>query len=155
MAVFSKLVNTVITTVAVVGVVGFTLWYRRRRTKTPRIVVCTVASDWEEIADDFRKSLSDGMLGLDCEWVTVRSNTHRVALLQMAGNSELCVLIRLCRMQIPREVRKILADPNIIKFGVAILDDAKRLNSDYGIKVILPLVLSKKKKTDSARQKQV
>lgn len=140
MTVVSKLLtlSTVIKTVTVVGgVIAFSLWYRTRRTEKIRVVVCSLESEWEEIADEFRKSLSHGMLGLDCEWVSTKRD-HRVALLQMAGNSELCVLIRLCRMKAPKAVREILADPTIIKFGVAIQDDAKRLWSDYGIKASSP-----------------
>ena len=136
MAVFSKLVFFR-TAVAVVGVAAVAVWFlrKRKRPRRPRVYLCSVPADWDEVAEDFRKSLSEGLLGVDCEWVTTQTGAQPVALLQMAPTTELCVLIRLCLMEAPEEVKQILADHTIVKFGVAILDDAKLLYKDYGIKV--------------------
>ena len=136
MAVFSKLVSFR-AAVAVVGVAAVAVWFLTIR-KPPgrsRVYLCSVPADWEEVANDFRKSLSEGLLGVDCEWVTSRTGARPVALLQMAPSTELCVLIRLNLMEAPEEVKQILADHTIVKFGVAILDDAKLLYKDYGIQV--------------------
>ncbi|XP_018494548.1 exonuclease 3'-5' domain-containing protein 2 [Galendromus occidentalis] len=138
MVALSKLfsLSTAVRTAAVVGAVVFAVWYiKRSREKIPRVFVCSSDSDWDEIADEFKKCSSEGLLGVDCEWVNVNSGTHLVALLQMAPNPELCVLIRLCQMQMPLEVRRILADHNILKFGVAIVEDARRLHTDYGVEM--------------------
>lgn len=51
---------------------------------------------------------------------------NKVALLQLATPDQ-AFLIRLNKLGLPAEIRKILADPDIIKPGVAIHDDIKAL----------------------------
>ena len=74
-------------------------------------------------------------VGLDCEWTNQKRKDKGtsvdhcpVALLQLATPDE-CFLIRLSSMHgvVPETVRDLLEDRNILKFGVAILEDAKRL----------------------------
>ena len=60
-----------------------------------------------------------------------------VALLQLATPENDCFLVRLCKMGgiLPARVRKILEDKTILKFGVGIQGDAKRLRGAYGVGV--------------------
>jgi hypothetical protein len=77
-------------------------------------------------------------LGLDCEWVNQKGiASHPVALLQIATPLNDCFLIRLCKMRgpLPLSLTEILEDRNILKFGVGIQDDAKKLNLMYGLNV--------------------
>lgn len=46
------------------------------------------------------------ILGLDCEWVSVKSLRNPVALLQLAAPNGFCSLFRLCSMEyIPTELK--------------------------------------------------
>ena len=74
-------------------------------------------------------------IGLDCEWFNQKRKSqstdtghYPVALLQLATANE-CFLIRLSSMSgaLPETVKDLLEDRHILKFGVAILEDAKRL----------------------------
>ena len=77
-------------------------------------------------------------VGLDCEWVSRKGCSNApVALLQMATPENDCFLVRLCKMggTLPASVKKILEDRNILKFGVGIQGDAKKLCGTYGVNV--------------------
>ena len=79
------------------------------------------------------------VLGLDCEWVSQErqgeSPVSPVALLQLAFPKGTCFLIRLCKMEarLPDKLREILEDRNVLKTGVGISEDAKKLNSCYSL----------------------
>jgi ribonuclease D len=79
------------------------------------------------------------LLGLDCEWVNQErqgeSPTSPVALLQLAFPNGTCFLIRLCKMEakLPDKLRGMLEDRNVLKTGVGISEDIKKLNSCYGL----------------------
>ena len=75
-------------------------------------------------------------IGIDCEWVNKEGQVNApVALLQIATPLCDCFLVRLCKMdgQIPQTVKEILEDKTVLKFGVGIQDDAKRLWKMFGI----------------------
>lgn len=75
-------------------------------------------------------------IGLDCEWVDKKGQLNaRVALLQIATPLCDCFLVRLCKMggQMPQTVKEILQDETILKFGVSIQNDAKRLCEMFDI----------------------
>mgnify|MGYP006298687309 FL=1 len=57
-----------------------------------------------------------------------KGKTNKVSLLQLS-TPEQAFLFRINRIGLPREIRDILADPNIVKPGVAIRDDIKGLRS--------------------------
>ncbi|CAN8025827.1 unnamed protein product [Ixodes persulcatus] len=107
------------------------------------IVVCSNIEDFERIEDVFcRLCRETGVLGLDSEWTTVQGHRHRVALLQLAPNANFSVLLRLCQfteeastVTLPESLRDILKDVKIIKVGVGVIDDARKLFQDYGIDV--------------------
>ena len=76
---------------------------------------------------------------MDCEWVNKKGHTNTpVALLQIATPLSDCFLIRLCKMNghLPQTVRDILEDKSILKFGVGIKEDAKRLTGMFGVQVM-------------------
>ncbi|XP_029317158.1 exonuclease 3'-5' domain-containing protein 2 isoform X1 [Cottoperca gobio] len=80
------------------------------------------------------------VLGLDCEWVSVKGRTSAVSLLQMATYSGLCVLVRLLAFRsgpqpFPLSLMEVLRDPHILKVGVGCYEDGKRLTRDYGLSV--------------------
>ena len=77
-------------------------------------------------------------LGIDCEWVNTKGQVNApVALLQIATPICDCFLVRLCKMQgqMPQISEEILQDKTILKFGVGIQDDVKRLSAMFGINV--------------------
>ena len=73
-------------------------------------------------------------IGIDCEWNKGQVNAP-VALLQIATPLCDCFLVRLCKMdgQMPQIVKEILEDQSVLKFGVGIQNDAKRLFEMFGI----------------------
>eukprot|EP01084_Bolivina_argentea_P265191 449414_1 len=90
------------------------------------------------------KKLNPYILGLDCEWV----GKHKVSLLQL-GHSKLILLIRIHKLKtIPIELIGVMNDTKILKTGVGIYQDVKKLRNDYSINVngvvdinnILPLI---------------
>ena len=75
-------------------------------------------------------------IGIDCEMVNKEGQVNApVALLQIATPMCDCFLVRLCKMdgQMPQTVKEILEDKTVLKFGVGIQDDAKRLWKMFGI----------------------
>lgn len=75
-------------------------------------------------------------MGFDCEWVTVSGARRPIALLQLASHKGLCALFRLCNLKsIPKGLRELLENEDILKVGVASIEDASRLSYDYGVGV--------------------
>ncbi|XP_067656926.1 exonuclease 3'-5' domain-containing protein 2-like isoform X2 [Haliotis asinina] len=77
------------------------------------------------------------VVGLDCEWVFEEFIRHPVALLQISTQHGLCLLVRLCQMEnrVPHSLRHFLTDKHVLKVGVAVKDDGKKLYRDYGLPV--------------------
>eukprot|EP00794_Sanderia_malayensis_P003755 gene3755-4277_t len=75
-------------------------------------------------------------LGFDCEWVNDGSSDdpakepHPVALLQLCTLDD-CLLIKICDLstRIPNALKNVLEDRSILKFGVGVDEDCKRLRS--------------------------
>eukprot|EP01084_Bolivina_argentea_P265190 449413_1 len=106
------------------------------------MIVSDTASCIQAIND--LKKLNPYILGLDCEWV----GNHKVSLLQL-GHSKLIVLIRIHKLKtIPVELIGLMNNNKILKTGVGIYNDIKKLRNDYMINVngvvdinhILPLI---------------
>ena len=75
-------------------------------------------------------------IGIDCQWVNKEGQVNvPVALLQIATPLCGCFLVRLCKMdgQMPQIVKEVLEDKTVLKFGVGIQNDAKRLLEMFGI----------------------
>ena len=103
---------------------------RAARLKVPALAY---TADYNE-AIDLLSCLGPGPMGLDLEWNFTRAGSRRTALLQICSPS-LILIIHLSAMshRIPPLLRSILEDPNIIKTGVAIKNDALKLQRDYAI----------------------
>ncbi|MBN3270905.1 EXD2 protein, partial [Polyodon spathula] len=97
--------------------------------------------DWEEVWPAVQRELGVyPVLGIDCDWMSVKRKAGPVVLLQMSTFSGLCVAIRLLKFQgdgqtIPRSLLDILQDDSILKAGVGCYEDACKLMRDYGITV--------------------
>ncbi|CAN0586312.1 unnamed protein product, partial [Laminaria digitata] len=83
------------------------------------------------------------VLGVDAEWETAISGRQKVATIQIAplhGTPFLFHLQRgpsgFTRETFPAPLADLLADPSIIKTGVAIKTDAAYIFSDYGVEVV-------------------
>jgi len=98
-----------------------------------KVFVVDSVKQWDEILPQFLKDISSiKVVGLDCEWVQKRP----VALLQLSSPCGLCVLLRLFKMAaVPPSLQELLADRSVIKVGVAVNDDSRKLHLDYGIVV--------------------
>ena len=75
------------------------------------------------------------VIGLDCEW---RRHDRPVALMQIATRGHV-VLFQTCRFRneqkIPQELAEILLNENVIKVGVNIQEDVKRIKRGFGLTV--------------------
>lgn len=113
------------------------LWDRNRNPlRHQRIRIVTNSKECRSALLEIRKDLvKSNVLGFDCEWVTVNGVRRPVALLQLASQSGLCTLFRLCAMPIDDELKELLEDVAVLKVGVAPLDDAKYLMKDYNVHV--------------------
>ena len=106
--------------------------------KKAQVFVIDDASSCDKLLQSHRSKYAFKMnyIGIDCEWVNKEGQMNApVALLQIATPLCDCFLIRLCKMdgQIPQTVKEILEDKTLLKFGVGIQDDAKRLWKMFGI----------------------
>jgi len=102
-----------------------------------KITLVNTYADWENISDAILQDVSAfPFIGLDTEWVSKKGSAGLVSMLQLATYSGHCVLIRLCLLdKIPSSLRNILVDPDIIKVGVAVLDDGEKLLVDHNLEV--------------------
>jgi len=68
------------------------------------------------------------VLGFDTETrpTFAKGEYHKVALVQLATADEV-FLFRLCKIVMPRKLRKLLSNPNILKIGTAISNDIDTL----------------------------
>uniref|UniRef100_V5F1I9 3'-5' exonuclease n=2 Tax=Kalmanozyma brasiliensis (strain GHG001) TaxID=1365824 RepID=V5F1I9_KALBG len=106
------------------------------RGTTPRLKTPMIAytADYEE-ASELLACLGPGPMGLDLEWnFNHYTGPNRTALLQICSPS-LILIIHLSAMshRVPPLLKSILEDPNVIKTGVAIKNDALKLQRDYAI----------------------
>nr|XP_046267966.1 exonuclease 3'-5' domain-containing protein 2 isoform X2 [Scatophagus argus] len=102
-------------------------------------VMVSSEEEWQQLWPLMQKELSVyPVLGLDCEWVSVKGRACAVSLLQMATYSGLCVLVRLqafrsAQQPFPLSLMEVLRDPQVLKVGVGCYEDGKRLTRDYGL----------------------
>ncbi|XP_023343406.1 exonuclease 3'-5' domain-containing protein 2 [Eurytemora carolleeae] len=103
-----------------------------------RISLVSSASDWEKIWKDVSSDLEKfPFLGLDTEWVNSKGYVGPISLLQLGTFSGHAILVRLCTLdKIPISLRDILANPDIIKVGVAVLDDSSKLLVEHQLDVL-------------------
>lgn len=80
--------------------------------------------------------LAHGPLGFDMEWKPIYNKgqaENPVSLIQLA-NSETILLIQISAMpRFPEGLKELLSDPRVVKAGVGIQGDCKKLFSDWGV----------------------
>lgn len=102
-------------------------------------VMVSSEEEWQQLWPLMQKELSVfPVLGIDCEWVSIKGRTSAVSLLQMATYSGLCVLVRLLAFRsgqqpFPLSLMEVLRDPHVLKVGVGCYEDGRRLTRDYGL----------------------
>lgn len=113
-------------------------WSERLLATKPQTV--SSEDEWLQLWPRLQEELSVfPVLGLDCEWVSVKGRASAVSLLQVATYSGLCVLVRLQplggggRWPFPLSLVEVLRDPRVLKVGVGCYEDGKRLTRDYGL----------------------
>jgi len=101
------------------------------------IYIVSNEEDWHAINDIINEDLQHfPFLGLDTEWVNNEGQNKPVSLLQLATYGGTCVLVRLCFFtRIPESLRALLANPQIIKVGVSILDDSHKMLVDHNLEL--------------------
>lgn len=95
-----------------------------------------VIEDLKSFNKTFPRLLDSDILGFDTETRPSfrKGRKNRVSLIQLANNDLAC-LIRINKIGIPDGLAKLLADPAVIKAGVAVHDDIRFLK---GIKKFMP-----------------
>ena len=97
------------------------------------IYVLSNADDCNSVLESMQEDLH--FVGLDCEWKP--SENSGVALIQISLGTN-CILYRMSqsssKCEAPYQLKKLLEDKKILKFGVAIYEDVRRLFS-HNIKV--------------------
>lgn len=91
-------------------------------------------ADFDE-ANDLLACLGQGPMGLDLEWnFSPKSGPHRTGVIQICS-STLILILHTSAMahRLPPLLTTILQDPTIVKTGVAIKNDALKLQKDYAI----------------------
>ncbi|XP_072896401.1 exonuclease 3'-5' domain-containing protein 2 isoform X2 [Hemitrygon akajei] len=97
--------------------------------------------DWDQVWPLVRAELDHyPVIGIDCEWVSVKGKANPVSLLQIASYSGSCLLIRMPQMTrnsslLPKTLLRVLGDDNILKVGVDAFEDGCRLLRDYCVTV--------------------
>lgn len=115
---------------------GFLRFFKKERIK--RIVIDSI-EEWNmhenEIVRQFNKCK---VIGIDCEWVTIKDERQPVSLLQLANSSGFSILVRLSCLpvsSIPMMLIEMLRNETILKVGVSVSEDANKLLSDYCLEV--------------------
>ncbi|KAG8990987.1 hypothetical protein FRB90_001503 [Tulasnella sp. 427] len=89
-------------------------------------------------ADEAEDALTGlkGPVGFDMEWTVIFRRgviPRKTALIQVADKTKI-MLFHISRMsEFPRSLKRIIEDPTIVKTGVNITGDAKKLYGDWGI----------------------
>ena len=80
--------------------------------------------------ETFPKLLGSSILGFDTETRPSfrKGRKNKVSLIQLANENFAC-LIRINKIGIPHELAELLANPNVVKAGVAVHDDIRFLKS--------------------------
>ncbi len=92
--------------------------------------------DLRAFRESFPKLLNSPVLGFDTETRPSfsKGRKNKVSLIQLANENIAC-LIRINKVGIPKELAELLANPQVIKAGVAVHDDIRFLR---GVKKFLP-----------------
>ncbi|KAM3855805.1 exonuclease 3'-5' domain-containing protein 2 [Vipera latastei] len=107
-----------------------------------KVIIVSEVEKWNEVEPILMKELECCLvLGIDCEWVSVKGKKSKpVSLLQLATCNGLCLLLRLPQLTsggqvLPKTLLEVLADGKILKVGVGCWEDASKLFHDYSVTV--------------------
>ncbi|KAL7992356.1 hypothetical protein Chor_016612 [Crotalus horridus] len=107
-----------------------------------KVIIVSEVEKWNEVEPILMKELECCLvLGIDCEWVSVKGKKAKpVSLLQLATCNGLCLLLRLPQLTnggqvLPKTLLEVLADGKILKVGVGCWEDASKLFHDYSVTV--------------------
>ncbi|KAF8168276.1 ribonuclease H-like domain-containing protein [Crassisporium funariophilum] len=120
--------------------------------KTPRRPAPTAAYSWREYnpqakllyirsheqANTELALLKPGPLGFDLEWKPIfyrGARENPVALVQLANDDTILLLQISAMEEFPSKLAEVLANPDIVKTGVAIQNDAKKLYNDCMVSI--------------------
>jgi ribonuclease D len=89
-----------------------------------------LVEDHKTFYEVFPRLLGHDLLGFDTETKPTfkKGKRHQVSLIQLSTENLAC-LFRINKIGLPDELVKLLADPSVIKTGVAVHDDIKFLSS--------------------------
>jgi ribonuclease D len=95
-----------------------------------------LVEDLKTFYEVFPRLLGHDLLGFDTETKPTfkKGKRHQVSLIQLSTDNLAC-LFRINKIGLPDELLKLLADPSVIKTGVAVHDDIKFLS---GVKRFTP-----------------
>ena len=107
-----------------------------------KLMVC---QDTKQIVEGLKILGDCNVIGLDCEWRPKDwkgkhepvANVHKVAVLQLAS-SKACIVIQLLLAInkgciLPSELFELLSSSGVLKVGVGIFNDCRKLETDYGL----------------------
>ena len=104
------------------------------------VTLITDLREWSKISAEFFAEVNTHrVLGFDAEWVTDKASgiVRKTALIQLATHRGWVVLFRLNRLgSIPKDLIPVLEDETVLKLGVGVSKDAKKLKKDYGVEMM-------------------
>ncbi|XP_067847345.1 exonuclease 3'-5' domain-containing protein 2 isoform X2 [Heptranchias perlo] len=112
-----------------------------RKILTASAFVVESEAEWERAWPLLKTELDHyPLIGIDCEWISVRGKPNPVSLLQVASYSGLCLLVRLPQMtrdglMLPKTLLDLLENDSVLKVGVGALEDGFKLFRDYRVTV--------------------
>ncbi|XP_078089585.1 exonuclease 3'-5' domain-containing protein 2 isoform X2 [Mustelus asterias] len=98
-------------------------------------------TEWEQAWPLLKAELEHyPLIGIDCEWISVKGKPNPVSLLQIASYSGLCLLVRVTHMTrdgqlLPKTLLDLMGNGSVLKVGVDAFEDGCKLLRDYCITV--------------------
>ncbi|XP_041071015.1 exonuclease 3'-5' domain-containing protein 2 isoform X1 [Carcharodon carcharias] len=96
-------------------------------------------AEWEQAWPLLKAELEHyPLIGIDCEWISIKGKPNPVSLLQLASYSGLCLLVRIPQMTrdgrlLPKTLLDLLGNGSVLKVGVDVFEDGCKLFRDYCI----------------------
>ncbi|KAF8807243.1 ribonuclease H-like protein [Phlegmacium glaucopus] len=127
-------------------------WEPPKIDKSPPRPAPTKAYSWQEYnslakmlyirdhqqANEELSKLNATVLGFDLEWKPTfyrGGKENRVALVQLANHDTILLLQISAMQEFPSKLAEILSNPDVVKAGVAIQNDAKKFYNDYRVSI--------------------
>jgi hypothetical protein len=103
-----------------------------------KISLVNSEEEWNQISKEIKHDLEEfPFIGVDTEWVNNRGQGSPISMLQLATFTGHCVLVRLANMdRVPDDLKFILANHEIVKTGVGIIEDSNKLLVDHNLDLV-------------------